>query len=767
MKDRFVHLHNHTEYSFGRGMLRIGNPIGGSSEFLRMVVGEGMPAVAITDRDNLHGAIEFYQACRKEGIKPIIGCEMSITKDACLTILARDTQGYQNLMALSSKAFLRGGGSPRASMELLAEHAKGLIMLSGGLDGPLGQALSGGDIDGACRLAAEYRDMLDDGCFFIELMDHGSQKEEHALKGLLEVHERTEIPLVATNDSRYLHKGDAAAYEVFLCIHADKRMSDADRPRMGSAEFYFKTAQEMARLFRFAPESLANTVRIARMCDLEIPMDQPQLPDFPVPDGFTHDPYLNHLCRRGLERLGLADGGQYARRMDVELGIIGNAGISSFFLIVWDLIRYAKEHAIPVGPGRGSSGGSLVAYVLGITAVDPLRYGLLFERFFNLDRHGLPDIDIDVAENGREKVIEYVRKKYGRDCVAKVVTFGAMHARNGLRCVGRALGIPLSSVDRIAKLVPPGSSLAAALAVAPELARAAKGPKAKRLLILTQKLEGLKWCTGVHAAGIVITNGPVWKSAPVARSLSDVLVTQYDSRILTALGLVKMDILSLRQLTRIETAVELVRAEKKRGFNLAKIPMDDAKTFELIAAGETHGVFQLDSEGFQAVLRRIRPTTFEDVSAAIVLYRPGPMASGLLDLFIACKQGKRVHYHHPGLEPILRSTYGCMIYQEQAMEIAKSLASFSPSEADDLRKTMGKKIPERMKAQRSRFMAGARKNGVATGDAARVFDVIETFGGYAFNKSHAVAYGMIAYQMAYLKANYPEEFAAAIGPEEL
>ena len=429
MKERFVHLHNHTEYSFGRGILRIGDWSREPSEFLKAAVSEGMPAVAITDRGNLYGAIEFYLACRRAGINPIIGCEMSVAQDnRYLTVLSRDFEGYQNLMALSSEASLEGCGTPCINKELLAEHAKGLIVLSGCLEGVLCPTLPSGDMDGACRLAMEYRDILEEGCFFIELMDHGMEQERQVLKGLLEVHKRTGIPLVATNDNHYLHKADAAAQDALLCISAGKLISDDDRPRMGSSEFYFKTPQEMAKLFGYSPEALANTVSIAEMCHLEIPFSQLHLPDFLVPEWQTQDTYLETICREELALLGLTGNEDYEKRLAFELGVIRRMGYSGYFLIVWDFISYAKRNGIPVGPGRGASAGSLVAFTLGITAIDPIRYKLLYERFMNPDRKSMPDIDIDFSPAGREKVVEYIRGKYGSDRVAAIITFGGRRA---------------------------------------------------------------------------------------------------------------------------------------------------------------------------------------------------------------------------------------------------------------------------------------------------------------------------------------------------
>ncbi|MBI5243983.1 MAG: DNA polymerase III subunit alpha [Elusimicrobia bacterium] len=778
----FVHLHNHTEYSLLDGMTRISGEKDKPSDLLVNLSKQGARGVAITDHGNLFGAIEFYLRCRKAGLKPIIGCEMYMAKGSRrekggsqkdnrhITVLARSIEGYRNLMALSSKAYIEGYYyDPRIDKELLAEHAKGLIVLSGCLKGELAQTLLGGDLDGACRLAAEYRDFLEKDCFYLEIMDHGIQAQKEALKGLIEVHEKTKIPLVATNDNHYALKADAVAHDAHLCIRTGGLISDTSRFRFDSHEFYFKSPHEMAKTFHFSPESLSNTVRIAEMCNVDIPMNKLHLPDFPVPEGATQDSHLEQLCREGLRRLGLSGQEAYEKRLSYELEVIKKMGFSGYFLIVWDFIRYAKENGVPVGPGRGSGAGSLVSYSLNITAVDPLRYKLLFERFLNPDRRSMPDLDIDFSDTGREKVIEYVRGKYGEDNVAQIVTYGSMKAKLVVRDVGRVLGMPIPEVDRIAKLIPggPDVTLAKALAESPELASAAKSPDVKRLLDLAHRLEGLKRHTGVHAAGIVITKDVVWKYAPLAKGSSDVVMTQYDGDVLPMLGLLKMDFLGLRNLTVIAGAVDLVRARSDKDFDVTKVPMDDPKTYEMLAAGHALGVFQLDSEGIRALLRRIRPTNFEDISAAIALYRPGPMKAGMLDLFVERKHGKKVKNDHPKLEPILKDTYGCIVYQEQVMEIAKSLAGFTPGEADVLRKAMGKKIPEEMERQRGHFVEGCRKNGIAEKLANKIYDQIDKFGGYGFNKSHTVAYGMLAYQTAYLKANHPLEFFTALLTSEI
>ncbi|HAH05161.1 MAG TPA: DNA polymerase III subunit alpha [Elusimicrobia bacterium] len=778
----FVHLHNHTEYSLLDGMTRITGEKDSPSPLLLELSRQGAKGVAITDHGNMYGAIEFYLRCRKAGLKPIIGCEMYMSKGSRreksgsqrdnrhITVLARDFEGYQNLMALSSKAFLEGFYyDARIDRELLAEHAQGLIVLSGCLKGELAQTLLNGDLPGAVRMAGEYRDILGPEGYYLEMMDHGIQAQKQVLKGLLEVHEKTGIPLVATNDNHYALKGDAAAHDAHICISMGKLLSDTSRLRFDSHEFFFKSPQEMAKVFHFAPEALKNTVRIAEACHLEIPMNKLHLPDFPVPEGQTQDSYLEKLCREGLERLGLGGREEYEKRLAYELGVIKRMGFSGYFLIVWDFIHYAKNNGVPVGPGRGSGAGSLVSYALDITMVDPIKYKLLFERFLNPDRKSMPDLDIDFSDTGREKVIDYVRGKYGVDRVASIVTFGSMKAKLVVRDVARVLGLPPQEGDRIAKLIPAGPkvTLAKALKETPQLSEACRAGEGKKLMDLAHRLEGLKRHTGVHAAGIVITKEVVWKYAPLSKGSSGVVTTQYDGAYLPMLGLLKMDFLGLRNLSVITDAVALVRARHDPSFDLMKIPMDDAKTYELLASGHALGVFQLDSEGIRGLLRRIKPTTFEDISAAIALYRPGPMEAGMLDLFVERKHGKKVRYDHPKLEPILQDTYGCIVYQEQAMEIAKSLAGFTPGEADTLRKAMSKKIAEEMEKQRGRFVDGCKKNSIDAKIATKIYDQIDKFGGYGFNKSHTVAYGLIAYQTAYLKANHPLEFFTALLTSEI
>ncbi|MFH2202561.1 MAG: DNA polymerase III subunit alpha [Elusimicrobiota bacterium] len=780
-KPEFVHLHNHSEYSLLDGTNRFKDHEGNPSELLERLSRDGVKAMALTDHGNMYGAIEFYTQARQVGIKPIIGCEMYMAKgsrrdrkgsqrDNChLTVLAKNFAGYQNLMELSSKAFMEGFYyDARIDKELLAEHAKGLIVLSGCLKSEICQSITAGDVKGALRLAMEYRDILEPGSFYLEIMDHGIDLQKDALKALLELHEKTKLPLVATNDCHYSRPDDHIAHDAHICISTGKKISDVQRLRFESNEFYFKSAAEMAKTFHFAPESLANTLRIADQCNVEIPMGKSILPDFPVPGGKNQDVYLDELCRAGLVRLGRDRDPAYTDRLEYELSVIKRMEYSGYFLIVWDFIRWAKEQHIPVGPGRGSGAGAVVCYALGITAVDPIKHKLLFERFLNPDRVSMPDLDIDFSDRGRDKVIEYVRQKYGADHVAQIITFGSLKARLAIRDVGRVMDVPLSDVDRVAKLIPFANTIHQALNTVPDLQEAAKDPQIKKLLNLAQKLEGLKRHTGVHAAAVVITKEPVVRYAPLAKGAnSDVVTTQYDGDVLPNLGLLKMDFLGLRNLSVIDEAVKLIHARRDKDFDIHDLPFDDKKVYELLQSGRALGVFQLDSEGMRELLRSLKPTSFDDISACIALYRPGPMKGGMLDLFVDRKHGKRVRYDHPLLEPILQPTYGCMVYQEQVMEISKSLANFTPGQADVFRKAMGKKNEALLEEQRGIFLAGCKKNDIADNIANKIFEQILKFAGYGFNKSHTVAYGTVSYQTAYLKANYPLEFFTALLTSEI
>ena len=744
-----------------------------------------MPALAVTDSGNMYGAVEFYSACEEVGVNPILGIEAFMApasrldrtgapseSASPLVLLAQDEAGYKNLMRLSTRAFLEGMHyKPRIDREILKEHARGLIALSGPIKAEIPSALLRGETDRAAALVDEYRAILGPENFFLEVWDHGLPAEKKVLPLLVELSKRTGAPLVAANDCHYFRKEDSAAHDVLLCIGMGRTVDDPARSRFASAEYYYKSPQEMAELFKDLPEALKNTVAIADRCRVTLRFDQILLPRYEVPAGETPDTYLEKLCLEGLKNRFGRITPDYKARLDSELDVIRKMGFSPYFLIVWDFIRHAKETGVPVGPGRGSGAGALTAYALSITNIDPLVYGLLFERFLNPERRSMPDLDIDFADDGRESVIHYVRKKYGETCVAQLITFGAMLARLVVRDVGRALGMPLPDVDKVARLIPRelGITLHAALESVPELKEAyQKDPQIKKLIDFSKKLEGVKRNTGVHAAGTIIAPGEITEHAPLARGSRDVITTQYNDENSLKLGLLKVDFLGLRTLRILRDAVAFVKKRHDPAFVLDAIPLNDAAAYKLLSSGKTAAVFQVESGGMRDLLRKLRPSTLEDVVALISLYRPGPMGSGMLDEFVGRKHGKiKVKYDHPILEPILKDTYGVIVYQEQVMRIAQAMAGYTQGESDSLRKAMGKKIPEIIEKQRGKFVEGALKNKVERRIAEKVFDLMVQFGGYGFNKSHATAYGLISYQTAFLKANYPVEFMAAVLTSEI
>ena len=784
MKPEFVHLHNHSEYSLLDGVIRISDKGGGPSDLLKQLAQEGAKGFAVTDHGNMYGAVEFYSHASKVGLKPIVGCEMYFSKgkltdrghsqkENChLTVLAKNYEGYQNLMALVSKGFTEGYYyDPRVDKDLLSKHSKGLVILSGCLKSELSQLILSGNLVEAEKLACWFRDTLEPESFYLEIMDHGLDKQRQVLKALLELHERTKIPLIGTNDCHYPYSGDWEAHDARVCISTGRKLEDVDRLKFETHEFYVKSPEQMAQVFSFAPEAVSNTLKVAEMCHLKIPMDSLLLPEYKVPDGFTQDSYLEHLCLEGLkQRLGEVTE-RYKERLNYELGVIRKMGFSGYFLIVWDFINFARQNGVPVGPGRGSGAGALVAFSLRITNIDPLEHNLLFERFLNPDRKSMPDLDIDFADTGRDRVIAYVRQKYGAEQVAQIITFGSMAAKLVVRDVGRVMNLPLAETDKIAKMIPggPNVTLSDSLQKVPELAEAYKQPQIKKLLDLSMKLEGLKRHTGVHAAGTLITKEPVVKYTPLAKGTkSDVVTTQYDGDICPKLGLLKVDFLGLRTLSIIDDAIKFIKARKDPKFDIDAIPVDDEKTFELLRSAKALAVFQLDSQGMRDLLYRIRPTGFADIVSLIALFRPGPMQSGMLDTFVERKHGReKVAYEHALMEPILKDTYGCMVFQEQVMEISKKLAGFTPGEADGLRKAMGKKIPEELEKMRGKFVDGCAKNKIKDKLAHKIYDQMVKFGGYGFNKSHSAAYGLVAYQTAYLKANYPLEFMTAVATSEI
>jgi DNA polymerase III subunit alpha len=783
-KPEFVHLHNHSEYSLMDGVIRLTDARGGPSQAIKDLAASGAKGFAVTDHGNMYGAVEFYSAAKAVGLKAIIGCEMYISKgtrfdrghsqkENChLTVLAKNFEGYQNLMELASIAFKEGYYyDPRIDKELLAKHSKGLVVLSGCLKSELNQSILSGDLAQSEKLVTWFRDNLEPDSYYLEIMDHGLEKQRQVTQALLEMNKRTGIPLVATNDCHYAVKSDHDAHDARVCIATGRKIVDTERLKFESNEFYIKSPEEMHKLFSFAPQALESTLKIAEMCNLKIPMDQMLLPEFKVPEGFTQDTYLEHLCIEGLkERFPGGLRPDYKERLDYELGVIKRMGFSGYFLIVWDFIKHARSIGVPVGPGRGSGAGAIVAYALRITNADPIQHKLLFERFLNPDRKSMPDLDIDFADTGRDRVIQYVRQKYGEECVAQIITFGSLGAKLVIRDVGRVLDMPLMQIDEIAKKIPVGPNVHLHEAMqTPELQEFAKDPQVKKLLDLSLKLEGLKRHTGVHAAGTLITKEPVVRYTPLAKGAkSDVVTTQYDGDICPKLGLLKVDFLGLRTLSIIDDAVHFVKKRGHPDFDIDAIPMDDPKTFEMLRSAKALAVFQLDSQGIRDLLFRIKPTVFDDIVSLIALFRPGPMQSGMLDMFVDRKHGKEeVKYDHPLLEGILKDTYGCMVFQEQVMEISKKLAGFTPGEADGLRKAMGKKIHEDLEKMRDKFVKGAAANKTNPKVANKIYDMMVKFGGYGFNKSHSVAYGLVAYQTAYLKANYPIEFMTAVLTSEI
>ena len=771
----FVHLHVHTQYSLLDGACLLPNLIKMAADFR-------MPALAITDHGNMFGAIDFYQTCIDAGVKPVIGCEVyiapgsrfdktaSISKEKShhFTLLAKDESGYKNLMKLVSIGYMEGFYyKPRIDKESLAKYSKGLIGLSGCLKGQVERCLLAGDLENAVKMGSEFKDILGEGNFYIEIMDNSLPEQKKISRNIVEVARRIGVGLVATNDVHYLKKQDAYAHEALLCIQTQTTLDDPNRMKLQTDEFYFKSPDEMKALFADLPEAITNTVDIGNRCNVELDFKKTFLPHYKPPDNLPRDKYLELLVTEGLLKRYKNIDEKLKQRMDMELSVINKSGYASYFLIAWDFVSYAKKNGIPVGPGRGSAAGSVVSYALGITDIDPLRYDLIFERFLNPDRVSLPDIDIDFCYERRGEVIDYVINKYGKDNVAQIITFGTMQARAVVRDVARAMNMPYADAGRIAKLIPAEleMTLEKALEAEPELEKLYKTNSQIRQLIDTSKvLEGLSRHASTHAAGVVISDKPLSEHIPLYKASDDVQVTTgYPMGSLEKIGLLKMDFLGLRTLTVISEAVKLIKKTRGVDVDIDNIAIDDKKTFELFAKAETFGVFQLESSGMRDLLKKLCPTTFEDIIALLALYRPGPIGSGMLDDFIKRKHGHvQITYDHPALEPILKETYGVVVYQEQVMRIASALAGFSMSQADSLRRGMAKKHPEVMEKMRVNFIEGAVKNGVNKRIAEKVFGFIEYFAGYGFNKSHSNAYAMISYRTAYLKANFPIEFMTAL-----
>ncbi len=787
----FTHLHLHTDYSLLDGACDV-------EKLVSRVDSIGQKAVAITDHGNIYGAVHFFDAAKAKGVKPILGCELYICqKDDHradpqgddyhhLLVLAENEEGYRNLVRITSEASLHGFyRKPRISKKYLAEHAKGLIGFSGCLAGELCDNLMKENYEAARRTAAGYQDIFGKGNFFLEIQDQGLELEKKIHADLFKLERELDIPLVATNDSHYLCEDDHHAHEVLLCVQTAGSIHDPKRFKFDSDQFYVKSAAEMERLFSHAPQVVSRTMQFAERCSLKLNKVDNPFPEFAVPAGHTIDSYFEQVCREGFEkRLAtsvkhLQDRGllrksitDYRERLERELTCIKQMKFPGYFLIVWDFIRYAREHDIPVGPGRGSAAGSLVAYVMEITDIDPLQNELLFERFLNPERVSMPDIDIDFCMNRRGEVIEYVTRKYGREQVAQIITFNTMAAKAAIKDVGRALDMPYGDVDRVAKLVPAtiGITLEQALEDGGPLQQAYEAdPQVRELVDTARKLEGLVRGAGVHAAGVVIAPKPLTELVPVSRSKNEEIVTAYDMKAVEKMGLLKMDFLGLTTLTVIDDCLKLIRRNQSIELNMATIPLDDQETYEKVFhRALTSGVFQFESGGMRDVLRRYRPQCVEDLTALNALYRPGPIQGGMIDDFIERKWGRReVAYDMPELEKILKETLGVIVYQEQVMQIANALAGYSLGEADLLRRAMGKKNAEEMAKQRVRFIQGAAERKHPKDKATRIFDLMEQFAGYGFNKSHSAAYALLAYHTAYLKTHYPVEFMAALLTSEI
>ena len=772
--ETFVHLHNHTEYSLLDGASRIPAMVARAAEL-------GMPAIGLTDHGVMYGSIHFYKACKDAGIKPIIGCEVYVAPRSRLlregrvdrdpnhlTLLAANHEGYVNLMRLCTVGQMEGMYyKPRIDKEILAEHSKGLIALSGCLQGEAASRIVEGDIDGARESVAAYRDIFGKDRFLLEVQRHGIDRQVEVNTVLERFGKELGLRLCATNDLHYVHRHDSEAHDVLLCLQTGARFNDPNRWRFSTQENYLKTPAEMIETFGDLPDALASTLEVADQVDLKLNLGATLLPPFDVPDGLTPDQYLKQLVGKGMEWRFGNPSAQVMERAEQELSVISQTGYASYFLIVWDFYNFARQNGIVVGPGRGSAAGSLVSYCLGITNLDPIQHGLIFERFLNIDRVSMPDIDCDFSVEGREKVIRYVSEKYGSDRVAQIITFTTMASKAAIRDVGRVLEVPLRDTDRLAKLIPVwqgrSKSLDDAMKEVPDLREAYESNEdQKRLIDVARALENVSRNVSTHAAGVVIAPEPLVRYTPLQYGpKSEAVITQYDMKAVGDIGLLKIDFLGLQNLDIIATCLRLVRERRDIEVDLESVPFDDAKTYELISAGDTHGVFQFEGAGMRRMLMDMRPQSFGDVSAAVALFRPGPMVN--IPAFIARKHGREpIEYMHERLEPILRETYGVMIYQEQVMMAARELAGFTMSEADILRAAMGKKDKAKMAKLRTKFIDGTVERGIPKSTAEALFDGIAKFAEYGFNRAHSAAYGVIAYQTAYLKANYPLEYMTAL-----
>jgi len=788
----FVHLHLHTAFSLLDGALRLKQLFQRAEEYK-------MPAIAMTDHGNMFGAVDFFLQAKEHGIKPIIGCEVYVApksrfekttisglSDASyhLILLARNETGYKNLSKMITKAFFEGFYyKPRIDKELLSQHSEGLIALSSCLKGELSRLLSIGNIEEAINTASFYKETMGEGNYYLEIQDQGIKGQREITKEIIKIGKKLSIPLVATNDCHYLEQKDARAQEILLCIQTGKTLIDEKRMKFSGDQFYFKSPEEMKTLFKEIPQAISNTIKIAEHCNLEMHFDKIHLPHYDVPQDSTLDSFLGELARHGMEKrlqkkqlLLTVDAKSqkkdgdimsiYKERLAEELKIIKKMNFSGYFLIVWDFIDYSKRNNIPVGPGRGSAAGSLVAYCLGITDIDPLKYGLLFERFLNPERISMPDIDIDFCMNKRSQVIDYVTKKYGKNNVSQLITFGSMSAKAVVRDVGRVFNMPYGDVDKIAKLIPNrlNIKLKEAIKEEPKLKELqTKNEQVKDMLDIALTLEGLPRHASTHAAGVVISPKPLTEFLPLYKGTNDEVVTQFAMGNIEKLGLLKMDFLGLKTLTVIDMTLKKINKIEGKEIVLDSIPLDDAETFKMLSEAKTLGVFQLESRGMRDLLRKMKPNSFEDVIALLALFRPGPLNSGMVDDYIKRKHGTIPEkYDLPQLKNILHETNGVILYQEQVMKLASVLAGFSLGGADLLRRAMGKKKPEVMMELRGKFISGSLQNKIPKEKAGKMFDLIEHFAGYGFNKSHSAAYAIIAYQTAYLKSHYPVEFLASL-----
>ena len=768
----FAHLHVHTCYSLLDGASRIPELIARTKEL-------GMDSVAITDHGAMYGVIDFYKEAKKQGIHPIIGCEAYLAPESRfdrtevrgaryyhLILLAENEEGYRSLVKLVSLANTEGMYyKPRVDKEILRKYHKGLICLSACVAGEIPQAILRGEKERAEKLVEEYIDIFGKENFFLEIQDHGIADEKTAFAGVIELAQKFGVGLVATNDIHYVRKEDTEAHDVLLAIQTSKGINDPSRMRYAEGEFYMRSPEEMQALFAAYPEALANTQKIAERCRVDFEFGHLHLPNFPLPDGMTDDAYLKQLCEENLPLRYEEITPAVRERLAYELSIIHRMGYDSYFLIVWDFIKYARGEGIAVGPGRGSAAGSIVAYLLGITNLDPLKYELLFERFLNPERVTMPDIDIDFCYIRREEVIDYVKRRYGADHVAQIITFGTMAAKGAIRDVGRALEMTYASVDRVAKAVPSelGITLDRALADSQDFRSIyEESDETKRLIDFARDLEGLPRHSSTHAAGVVIARNPLTDYVPVQVS-DGTLVTEYDKDHVEELGLLKMDFLGLRTLTVIADALKNIKKSRGIEIDIDRIPLEDEKTAEMLCRGDTGAVFQMESAGMTNLVKDLQPQSFQDLIPTVALYRPGPLGSGMVTDFIAGRHGKKkVTYLHPLLEPILKETFGVVLYQEQVMQVVQVLANFTLGQADILRRAMGKKKHEVLMSQRETYLKGTRENGIDPALAEKIFDLLTHFADYGFNKSHSAAYALVAWQTAYLKAHYPQEFMAAM-----